>query len=58
MSLPGGTVPVNSEVVEVIDVIKPQAIELVSYCNQVSLVSCLRLAGDRAARERNFHLPF
>lgn len=36
-SLPGGTVPVNAHVVEIIDVIKPQAIELVSFCNQIKM---------------------
>jgi len=35
ISLPGGSVPVNALVVEIIDIIKPQAIELVTYCNQV-----------------------
>ena len=35
-SIPGGMVPVNPNLVEILDIIKPEAIELVEYANQVS----------------------
>jgi len=37
MLLPEGSVPVNSKVVEVINIVKPQAIELIDYANNVCL---------------------
>jgi len=33
--LPEGSVPVNSKVVEIINIVKPQAIELIEYANNV-----------------------
>ena len=35
MLLPEGSVPVNTKVVEIIDIVKPQAIELIDYANSV-----------------------
>lgn len=35
MLLPEGSVPVNSKVVEIINIVKPQAIELIDYANNV-----------------------
>jgi len=35
MLLPEGSVPVNSMVVEIINIVKPQAIELIEYANSV-----------------------
>lgn len=36
-ALPGGTVAINPLVAEIIDIIKPLAIELVSYANQIKM---------------------
>ena len=33
--LPDGSVPVNSKVVEIINIVKPQAVELIDYANKV-----------------------
>jgi len=33
--LPDGAVPVNSKVVEIINIVKPQAVELIDYANSV-----------------------
>ena len=35
MLLPEGSVPVNAKVVEIINIVKPQAIELIDYANNV-----------------------
>lgn len=35
MLLPEGSVPVNSKVVEIINIVKPQAVELIDYANNV-----------------------
>jgi len=35
MLLPEGSVPVNAKVVEIINIVKPQAIELIEYANNV-----------------------
>ena len=34
MLLPDGSVPVNSKVVEIINIVKPEAIELIDYANK------------------------
>jgi len=45
MLLPDGSVPVNSKVVEIINIVKPQAIELIDYANSVSIVIVALLHG-------------
>ena len=35
MLLPEGSVPVNGKVIEIINIVKPQAIELIDYANNV-----------------------
>lgn len=37
MLLPDGSVPVNSKVVEIINIVKPQAIELIEYANSIKM---------------------
>lgn len=65
MLLPDGSVTVNSKVVEIINIVKPQAIELIEYANNVrflvpphlpcwSVLICLKYLLDRV----NFFLFF
>ena len=37
--LPDGSVPVNSKVVEIINIVKPQAVELIDFANNVRVES-------------------
>jgi len=35
--LPNGPIPINQQIAEIIDIVKPQAIELIGYANQIKM---------------------
>jgi len=35
--LPNGTIPINVQITEIIEIVKPQAIELIGYANQIKM---------------------